>query len=225
MSDNKKKSNETLIFVFIGSLLLIISFLLFHYEKIIEVNNNIKSSIQAEIYKEKSEKSKLAVDISVDYIEQNEINNSDNTQIEDNNVKSNSNYIAFLEIDKINLRQGLLPKENYYNYVDYHVQILDISDYPDVINGNFILAGHSGTSSVAFFKNLYKLELGDEAKIYYDGKLYKYSIVNIYKEDKDGSINVYRDRNKTTLTLITCSKDDKLHQTIYILELLGVETY
>lgn len=225
MSDNKKKSNETLIFVFIGSLLLIISFLLFHYEKIIEVNNNIKSSIQAEIYKEKSEKSKLAVDISVDYIEQNEINNSDNTQIEDNDVKNNSNYIAFLEIDKINLRQGLLPKENYYNYVDYHVQILDISDYPDVINGNFILAGHSGTSSVAFFKNLYKLELGDEAKIYYDGKLYKYSIVNIYKEDKDGSINVYRDRNKTTLTLITCSKDDKLHQTIYILELLGVETY
>ena len=96
---------------------------------------------------------------------------------------------------------------------------------PDVVNGNFILAGHSGTSNVAFFKNLYKLELNDTAKVYYNSKVYTYKIVNIYNETKDGSVNVYRDSNKTTMTLITCTKDDKEHQTIYILELIGVETY
>ena len=165
MSDNKKKSNETLIFVFIGSLLLIISFLLFHYEKIIEVNNNIKLSIETEKYKEQT-KDNISVNISVDYVEE-----DNNTPEKKEEKKYTPNYIAFLEIDKINLRQGLLPKENRYNYVDYHVQIMGISDFPDVVNGNFILAGHSGTSNVAYFKNLYKLNLGDKAKVYYKSKL------------------------------------------------------
>ena len=221
-SENKNKTkinNETLLFL-MGSLLLIISFLLFNYEKILEVSNDINSSIQTEIYKEETRgNKKISVNVSVDYVEEEK-----DDEVEENNNYT-PNYIAFLEIDKINLRQGLLPKENYYNYVDYHVQILDISDMPDVVNGNFILAGHSGTSNVAFFKNLYKLELNDTAKVYYNSKVYTYKIVNIYNETKDGSVNVYRDSNKTTMTLITCTKDDKEHQTIYILELIGVETY
>lgn len=198
--------------------MLIISFLLFNYEKILEVSNDIWTNIQSEIYKEKT-KNNVSVNISVDYVED---NNQDNSKKENNWTP---NYIAFLEIDKINLRQGLLPIGNYYNNVNYHVQILDISNMPDVINGNLILAGHSGTSSIAYFKNLYKLEIGDKAKIYYDSKVYTYSIVNIYQEDKDGSVNIYRNSDKTTLTLITCTKNDKKHQTIYILELIGVETY
>ena len=217
---NTKLYNEALLLV--GSLLLIISFILFHYEKILEVNNDIKSTIESKIYKEltkNNDDNQITVDINVDYVEHDKNTNEEPK----NNYRPN--YIAFLEIDKINLNQGLLPKNNYYNYVDYHVQILDIADFPDVVNGNFILAGHSGTSNVAFFKNLYKLVLGDTAKVYYNSKIYTYSIVNIYKEDKDGSVNIYRDSNKTTLTLITCTKDDKTHQTIYILELIGVESY
>jgi len=217
---NNNKFNSQGLLLIIGCLLLFISLILFHYEKIIEVNNDIKLSIETEKYKEQANDN-LSVNISVDYVEE-EINNEPEKKEE---KKYTPNYIAFLEIDKINLRQGLLPKENRYNYVDYHVQIMGISDFPDVVNGNFILAGHSGTSSVAYFKNLYKLNLGDTAKVYYKSKLYTYSIVNIYKENKDGSINIYRDNNKTTLTLITCTKDDKLHQTIYILELIGVESY
>ena len=208
---NTKLYNEALLLV--GSLLLIISFILFHYEKILEVNNDIKSTIESKIYKEltkNNDDNQITVDINVDYVEHDKNTNEEPK----NNYRPN--YIAFLEIDKINLNQGLLPKNNYYNYVDYHVQILDIADFPDVVNG---------TSNVAFFKNLYKLVLGDTAKVYYNSKIYTYSIVNIYKEDKDGSVNIYRDSNKTTLTLITCTKDDKTHQTIYILELIGVESY
>ena len=111
------------------------------------------------------------------------------------------------------------------NNIDYHVQILKPSDFPDVLNGNFILAAHSGSGSIAYFKNLYKVELNDIARVIYDGKRYTYKVVNIYKEDKDGSVGIYRDKNKTTLTLITCSKNDKNHQTIYIFELIGVEGY
>ena len=213
-----KITNETLLLI-VGSLLLIIAFLLFNYEKIIEISNDIYSSIQTEIFKEQTRRN-ISVNISVDYVE-----NDNDLSNQNNETQYKPNYIAFLEIEKINLRQGLLPINNYYNKVDYHVQILDISDMPDVVNGNLILAGHSGTSNVSFFKNLNKKEKGDNAKIYYDSNVYNYQIVDIYQEDKDGSVNIYRNTDKTTLTLITCTKNDKSHQTIYILELIGVETY
>ena len=197
--------------------MLIISFLLFHYEKIVQVANSINSSIQAEIFKEQTSTNNIAVNINVNYIEE------DEEIITKKNYTPN--YIGFLEIDKIGLKQGFLSKDNFYNKVDYNIEILKISDFPDVINGNFILAAHSGNSSISYFHDLYKLDIGDIAKVYYQSKTYKYQIVNIYKEDKDGSVAIIRDPNKTTLTFITCSKNDKLHQTIYILELIGVESY
>ena len=53
-------------------------------------------------------------------------------------------------------------------------------------------------------------------------KKYTYKIVNIYNEEKTGMIKIIRDSEKTILTLITCTKDDEYHQTIYIAELEGV---
>ena len=43
-------------------------------------------------------------------------------------------------------------------------------------------------------------------------------VVNIYKEEKDGTIAIYRNKEKSTLTLITCTKNDNAKQTVYILE-------
>lgn len=203
----------------VGSLLLIISFILFNYEKILSINSEIYNNIQANIYKEKN-KNSLTVNVDVDYI----IDKDENENIHNTN-NSDINYLAFLQIPKINLNQGLLPINSLYNNINYHVEILKISDLPDKVNGNFILAAHSGTSSIAYFKNLYKLELNDQASIIYNNKKYTYKIVNIYNQPKKGSLNIYRDTNKTTLTLITCTKDDKNNQTVYILELIGVETY
>lgn len=197
--------------------MLIIAFLLLNYNKILEINDEIINNIQNQIYKETT-KNNLSAKIDVNYLEESilEIKKP---------ILTTYDYIAFLEIPKINLNQGLLTKTSFYNKVDYHIQILNIADYPDIINGNFILAGHSGTSNVAYFKNLYKLTIKDQAKVYYQSKVYTYEIVNIYNQEKNGSINIYRNKDKTTLTLITCTKDDKNSQTIYILELIGVETY
>lgn len=215
---NKIKNEEAILIV--GSLLLIIALALFHYEKILEINNEIYNNIQSKIYQENN-KNNLIVNIDVDYITETDIN-IDNKEVTN---KPQVNYLAFLEIPKINLNQGILPKTSYYNNVNYHVQILDISDLPDVINGNMVLAAHSGSSNIAYFKNLYKLTKDDKAYIVYNNKKYSYQVVNIYNQVKKGSLNIYRDINKTTLTLITCTKDDKNSQTVYILELTGVETY
>ena len=215
---NNIKSEEAILIV--GSLLLIIALVLFHYEKILEINNEIYNNIQSKIYQE-NKKNNLIVNIDVDYITETDIN-IDNKDVTN---KPQVNYLAFLEIPKINLNQGILPKTSYYNNVNYHIQILDISDLPDVINGNMVLAAHSGSSNIAYFKNLYKLTKDDKAYIVYNNKKYSYQVVNIYNQVKKGSLNIYRDLTKTTLTLITCTKNDKNSQTVYILELTGVETY
>ena len=215
---NNIKSEEAILIV--GSLLLIIALVLFHYEKILEINNEIYNNIQSKIYQENN-KNNLIVNIDVDYINET-YTNIDNPPLKEQPI---INYLAFLEIPKINLTQGILPKTSYYNNVNYHVQILDISDLPDVINGNMVLAAHSGSSNIAYFKNLYKLTKDDKAYIIYNNKKYSYQVVNIYNQVKKGSLNIYRDLTKTTLTLITCTKNDKNSQTVYILELTGVETY
>lgn len=129
-------------------------------------------------------------------------------------------YIGVLEISKINFYKGFYNKNSGLNNVDYNLYVLPESSYPDVVNGNLMIAGHSGNYNNSYFANLYKLNVGDTAKVTYKGKKYTYKITDIYYEKKTGTVRILRDNNKTTLTLITCTKDDEAHQTIYIAELI-----
>lgn len=131
-------------------------------------------------------------------------------------------YIGRLEIPKINLNKGFTSIDSPYNTVNKNIQVVKGSTYPDVSKGNFIIAAHSGTSYLAYFKNLYKLSNGDVAYVNYNGKRYTYRIVNIYEQEKTGKIVIYRNGEKTCLTLVTCTKNSKTQQTIYILELESV---
>lgn len=137
--------------------------------------------------------------------------------------KKYESYIGILEIPKINFNKGFYKKESSLNNVKYNLKILPQSNYPDYDKGNVIIIGHSGNYNNSYFANLYKLELNDTAILKYNGKSYTYKIVNIYTDDKDGTVTIYRDETKNTLTLITCTKDDKTSQTIYILELDNVK--
>ena len=168
----------------------------------------------------------LLLDSNIDEVntEENNDNNDNVDSVEEpqeehkdtsNNYES---YLAVLKIPKVNLERGFYDKGSSLNNVDYNILFHSNSDYPDKLNGNVILASHSGTSSISYFKNLYKLELGDEASINYKNTTYTYKVVNIYKEEKDGTIAIYRNKEKSTLTLITCTKNDNTKQTVYILE-------
>ena len=132
-------------------------------------------------------------------------------------------YIGYLIIPKINLNKGFLSINSKYNTVNKNIQVVDSSDYPDVDKGNFIIAAHSGNSYLAYFKNLYKLTIGDVAQVKYNGKMYTYQLMNVYDQDKTGQIAIYRDFNKTTMTLVTCSKDSKKKQAVDIFERIKVE--
>ena len=132
-------------------------------------------------------------------------------------------YLGILTIDKINLQQGFYDKDNEHNNVSENLTFLSPSNYPDEKNGNVILVAHSGVTRIAYFRNLYQLKVGDTAKIEYKGHLYTYKIDNIYNETKDGNVTVYRDTNRQTLTMITCTKNDNTKQTIYIAYLESVK--
>jgi len=130
--------------------------------------------------------------------------------------KVSYNYIAILEIPTIDLKRGLVDPSSYYNNVDYNIQIINSSTFPDVDKGNFILASHNGASYISFFKNLHKVNINDKVYIFYNGIKYEYIIEKIYDTPKDGNIEIYRDYEKTTITLITCKKNTKDKQVVYI---------
>ena len=141
-----------------------------------------------------------------------------NEYISDSKIDNNViNYIGVIKIPKINLEKGFTVKGDKNNDVEKGIKILEKSDYPNKDKGNVILVSHSGTSSISYFKNLYKLSNGDTVLIIYNGNTYNYKVASKYKIDKTGYANIKRDNSKSTLTLITCEGDDK--QIVVICEL------
>lgn len=131
------------------------------------------------------------------------------------------NYIAVIKIPKIGLEKGLASKGSYWNNVNRNIEILSESDMPDVENGNVILAGHSGNSGVSYFRKLNKLQNDDTVSVVYNGKEYKYKMVNSYEIEKNGYAHIVRNAEKSTLTLITC-KHNTNKQIVVICELVEV---
>ena len=128
-------------------------------------------------------------------------------------------YVAVLKIPSIGLEKGLVSKDSYYNNVNKNIKILDESDMPDKENGNVILAAHSGNGRTAFFKNLNKLKKDNIVSVFYNGYEYKYKMVNTYDVEKTGTVEIVRNSEKNTLTLITCRRNTN-KQIVVICELV-----
>ena len=211
----------------IGTLLVILSICLVSYDKVELLRSNVFDEISMEKYREVNKDTnniETITDAETDILEEDDTNETPKGPSETDKTKISREYIGYLEIKKVNLKQGLVSKNSYYNKVDYNIQILKTSDYPDKEKGNVILAAHSGTGYISFFKHLYKLSLGDEATIYYKNYTYTYKIGNIYNVPKNGKVKVNRDINKNCLTLITCTYKSKTEQTVYILEEYGTDS-
>ncbi|MCH5167183.1 MAG: sortase [Erysipelotrichales bacterium] len=133
------------------------------------------------------------------------------------------NYIGYLEVPDVNIKRGFVSLNSKYNSVGYNVMLIEGSTMPDVKNGNLILAAHRGNSAVSFFDKLYKLSDGAYAYVTYHGKVYKYQLKSRYYENKDGVLTIKRNAEASVLTLITCTRDDKTTQTIFIFELVSVD--
>ena len=210
LNNRKEKRIPSSLSAVIGSLIILIGgfFLSYNY---IQSKKVIAYDYMANVFYQSSSTEILEHDGEIE---------EENTEEELGEVTND--YIGYLTIPKINLTKGFLDQRSELNDVEKNIFIVEGSSYPDVEKGNLMIAAHSGTGWKAFFNDLYKLTTGDIAEVSYKNKKYTYKIVNIYKQPKTGKIAIYRNYDKTTLTLITCTNFDDTTQTIYIAELQNV---
>jgi len=164
----------------------------------------------------------LLVDLEVDDLEgaddEEIIFNDDEPEPDRVSIDYSRYYVGWLSIPKINFKKGFTEIGHRYNTVARNIQVISPSDYPDVDKGNFIIAAHSGSTSISFFRDLWRLDLGDEAFVNYKGEDHRYVIKDIYTVPKTGTVAIRRNKEVTTLTLITCTRRDNTTQIVYILE-------
>ena len=63
-----------------------------------------------------------------------------------------------------------------------------------------------------------KLEESISTLIEDNGIKYVYKLAGKYEVEKTGEVVIHRDNTKSTLTLITCSKDDDTKQVVYMIK-------
>ena len=207
-NNNKKGKKSQLLIV--GSLLILIGISVIGIKIFLDVRaDNLEDIALVEFYEEQEK---------IDNEKPTETEETDNTTEQAKSTNS-LDYIAVLKIPSIGLEKGLVAKDSYYNNVNRNIKILDESDMPDQENGNVILAAHSGNGRTAFFKNLDKLQIDDTVSIFYNGYEYKYRMINTYDVEKTGSVEITRNAQKSTLTLITCRHNTN-KQIVIICELV-----
>lgn len=213
---NKKKIKKSQIYL-IGSLLILIGILALSYNYLKkskeEVFNDMKLLVSQQTEKDNKEV------VKAPEVEQIKSTTGDASTSQNKNINY-SKYVGILEIPKIRLKRGFYNVDSKYNDINYNVTVIKGSTFPDVARGNLMLIAHSGDAYISYFRYLYKLSIGDYAKVTYKGIVYNYKIVNIYYVDKVGSVSIERNYDVTTLTLITCTNNDDTKQTVYIAELV-----
>ena len=205
--------------LFIGSFLVFIGIITLSYNHLVFLKDQVFANMKiAMLDLENVPNDDLQGEVDIPEVE----NVSDGTVYQQNEKEIDySRYAGVLEIPKISLKRGFYNTDSKYNNIEHNVSMITGSSMPDVPNGNLMLMAHSGDAYISFFAYLYRLKIGDSAYVAYQGNKYRYQIVNIYTVPKTGKVAIYRNYNKTTLTLITCTKNDDTTQTIYIAELVS----
>lgn len=209
MFRNMKKSQTLLL----GSLFIFIGILSFSWNYLEKIREALFSDMKI---------SMMDAPKTVDYNNNDDITPEviNNVNVESNYTIDYSSYLGVLEIPNIGLKRGFYGLDSRYNNIKYNVTLVEGSSLPDVYQGNLILMAHSGDSYISYFAYLYKLNVGDDCFVTYNGNSYHYVIVNIYEVEKNGIVSIRRNKEKNTLTLITCTKDNDYSQTVYIAELV-----
>ena len=118
-------------------------------------------------------------------------------------VNVSEGYFGRLEIPKISLDKGFYAYSSVYNSVDKGIEL--INDFSSLEDG-ILLASHSGNSDVSFFKDLYKVSIGDYVYVSFGDYRYTYRVFNKYETLKNGYLDVPSD--DYVLILTTCSYND-----------------
>lgn len=120
-------------------------------------------------------------------------------------TKQDNEKIGTISIPKINLVKNIYNINSKKNNIEENVTILKIIEDKDNHTKTMIIAAHSGTGDLAYFKNLHKLNLNDTVILNYNNTNIIYKINKIYEQDKNGYITIQQ-KNTDRLILTTCSE-------------------
>ena len=199
----------------IGSFFIFIGVISLSWNYLIKIKDNVYSDMRIAMMDDQDDD---VEDVIEDVPVTEKIEKEEDTN---NYVIDYSKYLGVLEIPKIGLKRGFYNVGSKYNSIEYNVTMVSGSSLPDVENGNLVLIAHSGDAYISYFAYLWMLGVGDHAYVTYNGRKYDYQIVNIYDVEKKGWVQIHRNLERTTLTMITCTKDNDFTQTVYIAELVG----
>lgn len=129
-------------------------------------------------------------------------------------VSKTEAYLGVLEIPKLNLKRGFYEYKNPKNTVEKGLEIINQNCLP-YEPCSFIIASHSGTSNISFFKNLDKLAINDTAILYYEKNQKEYRLKEILHQEKKGTITL-PEKKEPELVLTTCNKEKDNMQDIYL---------
>ena len=215
MSKKIKLQNSTILII--GIIIVLIGVFIGLYDFIDDKKNKLYSEMNVDLFENEQPE---IIEEETEYKEPEKQEEIIEEEKENTNNLPVESYLGILEIPKIRLKRGFYNINSKYNKVDYNITIINGSTYPEEKNNNLILAAHSGNCTICYFNDLYKLKINDEAYLYYKDTKYKYKLVKTYEEQKDGTVAIYRDYDKSCLTLITCTRNSNNKQTIYIFELI-----
>lgn len=217
-TNNKIRKSHTLL---IGSLLVFVGLVSLSWNYLVRMRDEVYSDMKIAMMDVPEETSTPT--ITNEEVQETPIaNNVDSgKKVKKETPIDYSKYLGVLEIPKIGLKRGFYNVGSKYNNIQYNVTMVSGSALPDVVNGNLILMAHSGDAYISYFAYLYRLKIGDYAYVTYNGRKYQYKIVNIYEVPKNGIVRIRRNYDRTSLTMITCTKDNDYTQTVYISELIG----
>ena len=203
--------------ILLSILFTLIGLIMIFYSYFAGVKNNVFNKKNIELLEQQ-----VLITESIDEVNEEDFDNT-TVDLEDMvDADRVDAYIGYLSVPDVDIKRGFVNINSKYNSVGYNVMLIEGSKMPDQDKGNLILAAHRGNSSVSFFDKLYKLKDNARAYITYQGKVYEYELRNRYLEPKDGELTIRRNPNVNTLTLITCTRNDKTTQTIFIFELVSV---
>ena len=135
--------------------------------------------------------------------------------IKENNISNikSEEIIGSIIIEKLNINMPLYDINNPKNNIEQNIQILKESILPPNKNSIVFLAAHSGDSNISYFDNLDELKQKDIIQLKINNKTYTYQIKSIYKQKKNGYINVNKEI-EDQLILTTCDPNSNKYQLI-----------
>ena len=114
------------------------------------------------------------------------------------------NIIGFIQIPKIKIELPILLGANKENMLKGAVHLTETSYPIGGINTNSIIAAHRGYGKTEMFRNIHKLEIGDDVYIRNFRENLAYKVVQIKIIDPDDVDELKIQKGKDLITLVSC---------------------